>query len=362
MADVENNLDNTAEDSQPVFRYSSEPEIVEQAPIVENEIITNDIVENQDSNLENEVADEYETVELTEDLALQHLASSKGMSVDEFKDSLTPKEQKKYAPEMEAFDKYIRETGNKNYNDFLETQKDWTTETPETTLREFIRLSNPDLSKKEQDFIYNEKYNIQDLDEEDDENLILKKGIDAKTDLRKANEFFSKRKEEFSVVRGTDEHIPTEYRDAKKYIENLTKEEQEYNKLLEEVRQDNILKASQIFNNSSEGFGYDIVNEDKSVDRLVYKPENMEEAKAWHSDLKNLNNLFFDESGKIKNVKDFYAVSEIARIGVQKYTEQIARTAQANLVERQDKISKNIQVDNVSNPVNTTSGIKFYVE
>jgi hypothetical protein len=34
---------------------------------------------------------------------MEFLAQSKGMTVDELKRSLTPREQKKYAPEMEKF-------------------------------------------------------------------------------------------------------------------------------------------------------------------------------------------------------------------------------------------------------------------
>jgi hypothetical protein len=43
------------------------------------------------------------------------------------KDSLTPREQKKYAPEMEKFSEFI-ERLEMNYNDFKETQKDWSAE------------------------------------------------------------------------------------------------------------------------------------------------------------------------------------------------------------------------------------------
>jgi hypothetical protein len=148
-----------------------------------------------------------------------------------------------------------------------------------------------------------------------------------------------------------------------KTLENQIQQEQDYNKLVDEVRKDNISKANQTFNSNSEGFGYEIINEDKSIDKIIYKPENMDEARIWHSDLQNLNNKFFDESGKITNVKEFHAIAEIARIGVQKYTEHIAKTAQANLIERQDKISKNIQPEILKPQYQTVStGITFTVE
>jgi hypothetical protein len=369
---TESNIETTIE--QPIVSEmkftvidNNENKIVD-APVV-NEIIHNEVIENssivEEVKNEEEQEDneeEYITLELTEELAFNHLAEINGMSIDEFKNSLNPKEQKKYAPEIEGFQDFYEKTGNKNFNDFLETQKDWSSETPENTLREYIRLSNPDLTKKEQDFLYNEKYSTQDLDEEDDENLITKKGIELKTDLRKAYDFFSKRKEEFNVVGGSDLHIPIEYREAKKQVDNQSQQEENYKKLIDEVKQDTIAKANQTFNSNHEGFVYEIENEDKSIDKIMYKPKDVETARIWHSDLKNLNDLFFDETGKIANVKEFHALAEIARIGVKEYTQQIAKTANANLIERQDKISKNIQPENIrAQNNNLGSSITFKV-
>jgi hypothetical protein len=63
------------------------------------------------------------------------------MTVDELKDSLTPREQK-YAPEMEKFSEFIEKTGNTNYNDFKETQKDWS-ESEESRLRNYLYFLIP---------------------------------------------------------------------------------------------------------------------------------------------------------------------------------------------------------------------------
>jgi hypothetical protein len=49
---------------------------------------------------------------------------------------------------MEKFNEFIEKTGNTNYEDFKETQKDWSGESNESRLRSF-KLSNPDLSAKE---------------------------------------------------------------------------------------------------------------------------------------------------------------------------------------------------------------------
>lgn len=296
--------------------------------------------------------DEY--VELDEDYALSFIAEKKGMTVDEFKESLTPKQQKQYAPEITAFAEFYEKTGNKNYNDFLETQKDWSTETPENTLREYIRLSNPDLTKKEQDYLYNEKYSIDDLDEEDDENLILKKGIDTKTDLRKAGEFFSKRKEEFNVVSGTDEHIPIEYREAKKLIDSQAQQDEDAKKKWQVGRDKFVEFTNSRFNENFEGFKVKLGNETIGFSEVAFKPENIEETKQFVSDTNNLMRDFHDENGNLTKPAELHDALYFAK-NREKLMNQAYNRGYADKVEADDKLSKNIQPDNVRQ-VNYTEG------
>lgn len=164
---IETEVVNTEAQSNISFTPVSNDEnevIQEVAPVV-----TAPVVEEQqdDTDTSSDDLDEYKGIgeleddddytELDEDLSIEFLANSKGMTVEEFKNLLTPKEQKKYAPEMEKFNEFIEKTGNKNYNDFLETQKDWSVESPENVLKTYIKLSNPDLSEKEANHLYNKK-------------------------------------------------------------------------------------------------------------------------------------------------------------------------------------------------------------
>lgn len=299
--------------------------------------------------------DEY--VELDEDYAVSFIAEKKGMTVDEFKESLTPKQQKQYAPEITAFAEFYEKTGNKNYNDFLETQKDWSTETPENTLREYIRLSNPDLTKKEQDYLYNEKYSIDDLDEEDDENLILKKGIDTKTDLRKAGEFFSKRKEEFNVVSGTDEHIPIEYREAKKLIDSQAQQDEDAKKNWQIGRDKFVEFTNSRFNENFEGFKVKLGNETIGFNEVAFKPENIQETKEFVSDTNNLMRDFHDENGNLVKPAELHDALYFAK-NREKLMNQAYNRGYADKVEADDKLSKNIQPDNIRQ-VNSIEGNKM---
>jgi hypothetical protein len=106
---------------------------------------------------------------------MEFLAQSKGMTVDELKDSLTPREQRstllRWRNLVSSLKNYT------NYNDFKETQKDWSAESEESRLRNYLSLSNPDLSTREVDHLYNKKYNTEGLDEEDDEFEITERTI-----------------------------------------------------------------------------------------------------------------------------------------------------------------------------------------
>jgi hypothetical protein len=117
-------------DEDDIVVEQQEEIIPEQADVIQEEQV--------EEVAETPIDDDYEVLELNEDYAMEFLAQSKGMTVDELKDSLTPREQKKYAPEMEKFSEFIEKTGNTNYNDFKETQKDWSAESEESRLRNYL--------------------------------------------------------------------------------------------------------------------------------------------------------------------------------------------------------------------------------
>jgi len=290
--------------------------------------------------------------------AWEIIKKEKGLEVDNIDELLKPREEKAFSPQMEKFDEFIKKTGNDNYNDFLETQKDWSTVPAEEKVKNWLRLSNPALSNEEVQFLYEDEYAITDLDPEYDSREITKRNIKLKTDSEKAEEFFNKRKEEFSVVGGSDKHIPDEYKKAKEFQEGFSKHQDEYQKELERVGNSNKAKAESIFNNEFKGFEFSVKNEEDAVDKILYKPEDLEQAKAFHSNLSNLNDLLFKD-GEIKNPQDFFIISEIARIGASKFVEQIANTSTALLIERQDKKSKNIVNNTTSSPTVIAQGTTF---
>lgn len=331
------------------------------APVVEvkpdDVVIPNaDAVVDPPSNEEDD--DDY--TELDEDLAMEYLADSKGMTIEEFKNSLTPKEQKKYAPEMEKFNEFIEKTGNKNYNDFLETQRDWSAESPENVLKTYIKLSNPNLTEKQTDFLYNKKYNIEGLDEELDEDEILERSINVQSDLVKANEFFDKRKQEFSAVGGSDDYIPEAYREAKKFYDDHTNQEEEFSKEVEQKRNSFVSKTEALFNRDFEGFKIKLGDDAIGFEEFSIKPENLNEVKEEQLDSRNFIKPFLDEeTGEVKDHKGYHEAIYMAK-NYKTELNNAYKRGMAKQLEINDKLSKNIQPDNIRTvPNNGGSGITF---
>jgi len=343
----------------PIFNFNPEKKDVVEPVVIETtqapvepvtpaaEVVPETVIEEPATAVEQQPIDVNQAWEI--------IKKEKGLEVDNIDELLKPREEKAFSPQMEKFDEFIKKTGNDNYNDFLETQKDWSTVPAEEKVKNWLRLSNPALSNEEVQFLYEDEYAITDLDPEYDSREITKRNIKLKTDSEKAEEFFNKRKEEFSVVGGSDKHIPDEYKKAKEFQEGFSKHQDEYQKELERVGNSNKAKAESIFNNEFKGFEFSVKNEEDAVDKILYKPEDLEQAKAFHSNLSNLNDLLFKD-GEIKNPQDFFIISEIARIGASKFVEQIANTSTALLIERQDKKSKNIVDNTTSSPTVIAQG------
>jgi hypothetical protein len=339
---------------------TEEETIIEQAPV--EEVTETEAVEDKEEEEEEDKDDEI-SVELTEDIAWRLLKDKRGLTQESFDELLTPKEQKKYAPEMEKFNEFIEKTGNKSFNDYLETQKDWSAETEDSQLINYLKLSNPELTDKQVNRLYDKNYNTEGLDEEDDEDEILDRQIATKNDLKKATEFFNKRKEEFNAVGGSDEYIPIEYRDAKQLLEDQIRQEEEFTVTRDSRRNDFTSKTESLLNDNFKGFEVSYGNEkDGFVDVLV-KPENIKEVRDFQMEQNNLNKLFFDEeTGTLKDPQGYHKAMYMAR-NYQSELNKARMAGRAEQLDINDKLSKNIQPDNVRTvSSNASAGITFSKE
>jgi len=334
--------------SSPIEEVSTQEEVVDNKGIEAESFVDIPLKDLIPGEKTDEDEEEYLYVEPNDEILLKLLKDKKGVEADSLDAVLTPKEQKKYAPEMEKFNEFIEKTGNKNYNDFLETQKDWSQESNENVLKSYIKLSNPDLSEKEVNYKFNKLYNTEGLDEEDDEDEITEKGINVKTDLVKANDFLSKRKEEFSSAGGSDEHIPLEYREAKQSLNEYKEQEESFNKDWDFKRNDFVSKTDSAFKElSNEGFRMQLGNEELGFEDFVIKPDNINEIKEYQLDSTNRTNEFFDpKTGELLKPKEYH-LSEYMAKNWKEVINKVFERGRAKEQEIQDKLSKNIQPDNI---------------
>jgi hypothetical protein len=255
-------------------------------------------------------------------------------------EDLKPKELKALRPEVEKYNEFVEKTGNADFNSFLETQKDWSAESDENKLIALLKIENPDLSNEEIDYKYNKLYAV-DVLEQDDKSIVMEKGINAKTDLRRANETLAKRQQEFMVPKGF-ENIPDEYKQAKEFVEQATAQQQENKRLIEEANADFTEKTNSVFTDDFEGFKFKVGNEKTGFEELTVKPENIQETRKTQANLDDFNKKFFDENGKLKDPKGFHQALYFG-MNAEKIAEHFYNLGKSKQAESDDKLSKNIQ-------------------
>lgn len=298
--------------------------------------------------------------EWDEEKAFKFLKEKRGFEANSIEEILTPKEAKKLAPIVEKYQEFIEKTGNDNYSDFLETQKDWSQVEPEEALRAMMTAQNPELSDREIDFLYNRKYSIDGLDDEMDEDLILERNINAKTDLKKAQEFLENRKQEYAVKGGSGDYVPAEFKEAKEFRDNLLKEQEAIELSHKASREDYVSKIENHFKDF-DGIKVRLGNDEVGYEEVSFKPENVNEVKERYMDIANFNSKFFDEKGSLKDAKAWVEALYIAE-NFQTEVNKAYNRGMAKRLEIDDKLSKNIQPDNIRD-VNspTTKGMTFTV-
>lgn len=333
------------------------PEVV--APTVEEVIPP--VVEEAKATETPEAEEENEYVELDEDTAWKFLKEKKGLQFENIEELLTPKEQKKYAPEIEKFQEFVEKTGNHSYKDFEATQKDWTQEPTEVVLKELMKIENPLLSKKEIDFLYDKKYSF---DEEiDDDDVVMERQINTKVDLQKAHDYLDKQKEEFMVKGGSDDYIPEEYRNAKADWEDLLQQQESTEMARQSNYADYVAKTESVFSKDFDGFKIKLGNDTVGFEDVAIKPDNLQEIKSYQTDIANFNKEFFDEkTGKLEKPKEWHEALYFAKNYKAELNKAYNRGI-AKQLEIDDKLSKNIQPDNIqSQNTPIASGYTFFVE
>ena len=291
-----------------------------------------------------ETKEEEKVPAIIDETAVFNFLKEKGITATNLED-LKPKEVKQLTPEVEKYLEFKEKTGNSSFTDFLETQKDWSQEPKQVVLMQNLKSENPTLNEKQLERLYNREYAFdEDIDDED---VVMDKEINIERDYQKGLKALEDRKQQYEVPRGSDESVPEEYRNAKATMDNFVKQQEEDDKLFADNRNDYIAKTEQVFTDNFEGFKIKVGNEKTGFEDLIVKPENIQETRTAQSDLSNFNNKYFDE--KTGAVKDAEGLHKAIYFGMNadKIAEHFYNLGKAKAVEDDDKLSKNIQNDNV---------------
>jgi hypothetical protein len=262
-------------------------------------------------------------------------------------DDLKPKEIAKLDPETEKYLEYKKETG-RGYNDFLETQKDWSAEPKENILLQNLRLENPTLTDRQIERLYEKEYVTSEFADDDE---ITDKEINIERDYQKGLALLESQKEKYKSVKGLDESIPEDFLKAKEFADSFLKQQEENKIAFEQTAKDFQAKTDEVFSANFEGFKVKVGEEEFSI-----KPENVQETKSTLSDLNNFDKKFFDESGKLKDPQGYYKALHFA-MNPETVAEHFIKIGMAKQLEIEDKESKNIKVDGVRN-IQTGNQIK----
>ncbi len=318
------------------------PSFIEQPKVEE---VVEKVVEEPKAEEVVEVVEEVAKPEIDENVVLNYL-KEKGFNAESL-DDLKPKEVAKLDTETEKFLEYKKETG-RGYKDFLETQKDFSTEPKESILLQNLRLENPTLTDKQIERLYQKEYVSSEFADEDE---ITDKEINIERDYQKGLKLLESQKEKYKVVKGLDESIPEDFKKAKEFADSYIKQQEENKVAFEQTAKDFQSKTDEVFSSNFEGFKVKVGDEEFSI-----KPDDVQETKSTLSDLSNFDKKFFDESGKLKDPQGYYKALHFA-MNPEKVAEHFIKIGMAKQLEIEEKESKNIVVDGVKN-IQTGSQIK----
>ncbi len=316
-------------EEQPAEEPQQEAPTIE-APVVEEKI--EPVVETPVQEAPPVVIDDAKIFEI--------LKERTGLEVSDF-EQLKPKEEKKLPAEVEKFLEFTSETGNTSYQDFLETQKEWDKEDADVVIKKGLALKNPLLSKEDIDFLFEDTYGTDEFDPEDsdDARKIRSREINKKVELQSALSLLEQQKEKYKVVRGADENVPQQFKEAKAFYDQYLEQEEQGKKVGEALRNEFVGETEKIFSEGFEGFKSTIDGKDYQI-----KPQDLNATKAEQLDITNFNKRFFDEqTGKLKDPVGYHKALYFG-MNADKVAQHYFNLGKASQAESDDAEGKNISV------------------
>lgn len=319
-------------------------ELVEQQQETQVEAPVETNVEPQDDS------HNHQEFEINDDLVVSHIRNKYNKEVNSLDELFQPTTQQELDEEVEAFNRYKRETG-RGLEDFIKLNRDLDKVDPNTLLADFYRDNgddDEDIEYKLGKLSYDE-----DLDDEDD---IREKKLQRKQELKKAKSYFESLKEQYKTPlessRGfVPESDKEEFEDFKAYKSTQAQQLEDQQKKSQYFKE----KTDELFS-KFEGFGYNIDDNTK----IVYKPGEASELKERQSNLNNFISKFLTEDGYLKDAELFHKAIAMA-IEPDKTAKFFYEKGKADAITDLEKESKQIDMTRGATSVTPKSGFNIRV-
>ena len=243
------------------------------------------------------------TYDIKEEDVLSHIRNRYNKEINSLDDLFAQREANDDLPEdAAAFLKYKRETG-RGIEDFVKLNRDFSKMDEKSLLAEYYSVTNPefdteDVAWKIDELLYDEDY--------DDEKTIKSKKLAMKQELKKANDFFEKQKEQYRIPLESSKNsapiVDEEYESYKQYKQQSVQAEDEARKKSDYF----IAKTNELFSENFEGFEFNLDD-----NKVVYKPSDVKTLKD-QSDMAKFVKGFLNEDGYLKDAAAFHRAIAIA--------------------------------------------------
>lgn len=334
--DYSQEIDNDVQDVQDDVQLEVQDDVQEQQKYDgEEEVVQEDVQEDaQDSVL---------TFNSDDDI-LEYLKSK-----EDLMSKVSTKNETEIPEDIKGYLDYKKETG-RDYNDYLELQKDLSTVPEEVIIKNYIKEMNPEYTDEEVEDEFLDTYGYdEDLDNERD---INKKIRSFKKSHSEALKYFDGLKEKYKapLAVSNDAMIPEDYMQAKEFVEGLKNQEETSKKQSEYFLQ----KTNELFSNDFKGFDFKIGDE-----VISQKVSNIEAVKNDQSNVMSFLGKFLDENGLIKDPEGYHKALYVA-MNYDSILQNVYETAKAKAIEEEIRSSKNIDMGGMRKAQeNIQGGIKF---
>lgn len=243
------------------------------------------------------------TYDINEEDVLSHIRNRYNKEINSLDDLFAQREANDELPEdAAAFLKFKRETG-RGIEDFVKLNRDFSKMDEKSLLAEYYSVTNPefdseDVAWKIDELLYDEDY--------DDEKTIKSKKLAMKQELKKANDFFEKQKEQYRIPLESSKNsapiVDEEYESYKQYKQQSVQTEEETRKKSDYF----VAKTNELFSEKFEGFEFNLDD-----NKVVYKPADVSTLKE-QSDMAKFVKGFLNEDGYLKDAATFHRAIAIA--------------------------------------------------